>query len=87
MHQGDAEIFKMFQFELKFLEDGGYRHSPRTPWRAPYVCAQKSVFPLLAKAQLKEEQLSSLCLSVSQIGRLSTQNPVDCWDRAPTRRL
>jgi len=37
MHQGDAEIFKMFQFELKFLEDGGYRHSPRTPWRAPYV--------------------------------------------------
>ena len=37
MHQGDAEIFKMFQFELKFLDDGGYRHSARTPWRAPYV--------------------------------------------------
>ena len=27
----DGEIFKMFQFELNFLEDGGYRHSPRTP--------------------------------------------------------
>jgi hypothetical protein len=33
------------------------------------------VFPLLAKTQLKEEQLSSLCLSVTQIGRLITQNP------------
>jgi hypothetical protein len=37
MRTGDAEIFRMFQFELRFLEDGGYRHSPRTPWRVPYV--------------------------------------------------
>jgi hypothetical protein len=37
MRRDDAEIFKMFQFELRLLEDGGYRHSPRTPWRAPYV--------------------------------------------------
>ena len=37
MRRGDGEIFKMFQFELKFLEDGGYRHLPRTPWRAPSV--------------------------------------------------
>lgn len=37
MRRDDDEIFRMFQFELRFLEDGGYRHSPRTPWRAPYV--------------------------------------------------
>jgi hypothetical protein len=27
----------MFQFELRFLEDGGYGRSPRAPWRASYV--------------------------------------------------
>jgi hypothetical protein len=27
----------MFQFELRFLEDGGYGRSPRTPWRASNV--------------------------------------------------
>jgi hypothetical protein len=37
MRKGDAELFRTFQFELRFLEDGGYRHSPRTPWRAPNV--------------------------------------------------
>jgi hypothetical protein len=37
MRRDDAEILKMFQFELRFLEDGGYRRSPRTPCRASYV--------------------------------------------------
>ena len=37
MRRDDAEIFKMFQFELRLLEDGGYRRSSRTPWRAPYI--------------------------------------------------
>jgi hypothetical protein len=37
MRTEDAEIFKMFQFELSLLEDGGYRESPRTPWRLPYA--------------------------------------------------
>ena len=37
MRRDDAEILKMFQFELRFLEDGGYGRSPRTPWRASYV--------------------------------------------------
>jgi hypothetical protein len=37
MRRNDAEILNMFQFELRFLEDGGYGRSPRTPWRASYV--------------------------------------------------
>jgi hypothetical protein len=37
MRKDDAEILKMFQFELRFLEDGGYGRSPRTPRRASYV--------------------------------------------------
>ncbi len=37
MKREDTELLKMFQFELKFLDDGGYGRSPRTPWRASYV--------------------------------------------------
>ena len=33
----DADILKIFQFELSLLEEGGYRRSPRAPWRASYV--------------------------------------------------
>ncbi len=37
MRSDDAEILRMFQLGLRFLEDGGYRRSPRAPWRASYV--------------------------------------------------
>jgi hypothetical protein len=37
MRRYDAEILKMFQFELRFLEDGGYGRSPHAPSRASYV--------------------------------------------------
>ena len=33
----DADILKIFQFELSLLEEGSYRRSPRAPWRASYV--------------------------------------------------
>ena len=31
----DRELIDLLQFELKFIEDGGYGRSPRTPWRPP----------------------------------------------------
>ncbi len=31
------EILDLLRFELKFLEDGGYGRSPRTPWRPSLV--------------------------------------------------
>src|SRR6266516_4091288 len=37
MRKEDAEILRMFQFQLRFLEDGGYRHPMRAPWRASLV--------------------------------------------------
>jgi hypothetical protein len=37
MRSDDAEILKMFRSELKFLEDGGYGHSPRLPWHPSHV--------------------------------------------------
>jgi len=33
----DRDVLDVLKFELKFLEDGGYGRSPRTPWRASYV--------------------------------------------------
>ena len=32
-----GDILELLRFELKFLEDGGYGRSPRTPWRPSYV--------------------------------------------------
>ncbi len=37
MREDNRELLELFKFELKFLEDGGYGRSPRTPWRPPYV--------------------------------------------------
>ncbi|HUO26210.1 MAG TPA: hypothetical protein VMU61_11110 [Candidatus Aquilonibacter sp.] len=37
MATDNRDILEVLQFELKFLEDGGYGRSPRTPWRAPAV--------------------------------------------------
>src|SRR5215471_8356190 len=37
MRTQDAEMLRIFQTELRFLEDGGYGRSPRTPWRASAV--------------------------------------------------
>jgi hypothetical protein len=31
--EGEDNLLELLRFELKFLEDGGYGRSPRTPWR------------------------------------------------------
>jgi hypothetical protein len=33
MAQDQRQMLELLNFELKFLEDGGYGRSPRTPWR------------------------------------------------------
>lgn len=37
MAQDQREMLEFLNFELKFLEDGGYGRSPRTPWRTECV--------------------------------------------------
>jgi hypothetical protein len=37
MAHDEREMLELLRFELKFVEDGGYGRSPRTPWRAPYI--------------------------------------------------
>lgn len=33
MAQDSGDVLEVLKFELKFIEDGGYGRSPRTPWR------------------------------------------------------
>jgi hypothetical protein len=37
MAQDEHEMLELLRFELKFVEDGGYGRSTRTPWRPPYI--------------------------------------------------
>jgi hypothetical protein len=37
MKKEDAEILRMFERQLRFLENGGYQRSVRAPWRASFV--------------------------------------------------
>jgi hypothetical protein len=37
MAQDQRDVLEVLKFELKFIEDGGYGRSPRTPWRPPYI--------------------------------------------------
>jgi hypothetical protein len=37
MAQAEGETLDLLKFELKFLENGGYSRSPRTPWRASRI--------------------------------------------------
>jgi len=37
MTHDSRDILEALQFELKFLEDGGYGRSPRVPWRASLI--------------------------------------------------
>src|SRR5213083_954784 len=37
MPHTDHEILASLKFELRFLEDGGYGRSPRTPWRPQFI--------------------------------------------------
>ena len=37
MVQDEHQMLELLKFELKFVEDGGYGRSPRTPWPPPYI--------------------------------------------------
>lgn len=45
MTTDNRDILEILQFELRFLEDGGYGRSPRTPWRAPAVFEDSPICP------------------------------------------
>jgi hypothetical protein len=47
MAQDERETLELLRFELKFVEDGGYGRSPRTPWRPPYILEDSPSCPNL----------------------------------------
>ncbi len=48
MAQDERDLLELLKFELKFLEDGGYGRSPRTPWRRPFVFEDSPTCPNFA---------------------------------------
>jgi hypothetical protein len=45
MAQDRRELLDLLKFELRFLEDGGYGRSPRTPWRCQLVFEDSPTCP------------------------------------------
>ena len=37
MNEGHERVLELLQKELAFLDNGGYKHSSRSPWRAAYI--------------------------------------------------
>jgi hypothetical protein len=45
MNKARTTILELLKKELAFLESGGYKHSPRSPWRAAYVFEESPSCP------------------------------------------
>ena len=45
MAQDNRDILEVLQFELNFLQDGGYGRSPHSPWRAPAIFEDSPICP------------------------------------------
>jgi hypothetical protein len=50
MAQDGRDILEVLKFELKFLLDGGYGRSPRSPWRAPAIFEDSPICPNFSDA-------------------------------------
>ncbi len=37
MQKDERDLLEVLRFELRFLEDGGYGRSPKTPWKPQYI--------------------------------------------------
>lgn len=45
MNENHARVLQLLKKELAFLESGGYKHSPRSPWRAAYIFEESPSCP------------------------------------------
>ncbi len=45
MLNNSQRVLNLLRSELEFLEKGGYRRSPSSPWRAPYVFEESPSCP------------------------------------------
>jgi hypothetical protein len=73
MTQDDQETLELLKFELKFVEDGGYGRSPRTPWRPPYIFEDSPSCPNLGDSTRSHP--CSECLLMKFVpGELQNEN-------------
>ena len=73
MAQDEYQMLELLKFELKFVKDGGYRRSPRTPWRPPFVLEDSPSCPNLgdpARTHPCSECRSTLDGWVLKVGEL-----------------
>jgi len=45
MNNDRETVLQLLRNELEFLESGGYKHSPRSPWRAAYIFEESPSCP------------------------------------------
>src|SRR5947207_15975051 len=45
MESNRQTVLQLLKNELEFLDKGGYRHHPRSPWRAPYIFEDSPTCP------------------------------------------
>jgi hypothetical protein len=45
MNKDREATLELLKRELRFVESGGYKHSPHSPWRAPYIFEESPTCP------------------------------------------
>jgi hypothetical protein len=74
MSHDEHEMLELLKFELKFVEDGGYGRSPRTPWRPPYILEDSPSCPNLSS--WKRQALDRVVGVYSPLKTLHASRPV-----------
>jgi hypothetical protein len=77
MTQEKSDLLELLKFELKFLEDGGYGRSPRTPWR-PTSTFQDSPSCLNFDDPSRPHPCSA-CLLMRFVPEERRKESVPCW--------
>jgi hypothetical protein len=77
MPHTEKEILEILRFELKFLEDGGYGRSPRTPWRPSFAFTDSPT--CLNFDDRSRPHPCSECSLMQFIPHDRQEDPVPCW--------
>ncbi len=77
MTHTEKETLDILRFELKFLEDGGYGRSPRTPWRPSFVFIDSPT--CLNFNDASRSNACDGCSLMQFVPEGRREEPVPCW--------
>jgi hypothetical protein len=77
MVHSERETLDILKFELKFLEDGGYGRSPRTPWRPSFVFIDSPT--CLNFNDSSRPHACTGCALMQFVPKKYQDEPVPCW--------